>query len=236
MSHEPPWGGSRLFKGKPLLIIALIVSLGGALYWALAKLFQLAASSFGYDLAILIVSGVTVGIMLLILLGMGVASVLQWVICDRILTNKKKPSGLANLLFNIFGFKPVSLTPLTPLATDSTPDNDLSAVALDDIEQLLIATEQRKRGGKKSPYPEDVQIRAVRDWTSLQTRGASVTLQQFLEERFGTAPETSMPLVPNQTFYSWRKKVLQELRDEKRHCPKADLRIREKVSRMDLVE
>jgi hypothetical protein len=34
----------------------------------------------------------------------------------------------------------------------------------------------------------------------LQARGGSMTLQEFLEERFGVAPESGMPLVHNQTF------------------------------------
>jgi hypothetical protein len=74
---------------------------------------------------------------------------------------------------------------------------------------------QRRRGGKKSLHSDEVQFRAVRDWMTMQSHGTSVTLQQFLEERFGVAPETGMALVPNQTFYGWRKKFLEELEKHK---------------------
>ena len=84
-----------------------------------------------------------------------------------------------------------------------------------DVEELLVITGQRRRGGKKSLHPDEVQFRAVRDWMIMQAHGTSVTLQQFLEGRFGTAPETGMPLVPNQTFYGWRKKFLEELKKYK---------------------
>ena len=87
-----------------------------------------------------------------------------------------------------------------------------------DVEELLAIVKTRKRRGKKSQYPDEVRFRAVRDWMILQANGTSLTLQQFLEERFGVAAETGMPLVPNPTFYGWRTQFIKELetyRDKK---------------------
>ena len=84
-----------------------------------------------------------------------------------------------------------------------------------DVEEMLVIVGTRKRRGKKSQYPDDVRFRAVRDWIVLQANGTSLTLQQFLEERFGVANETGMPLVPNQTFYGWRRHFIKELEERK---------------------
>jgi len=103
--------------------------------------------------------------------------------------------------------------------TNDTTENTLPAVfTMIDIEELLDIVGSHKHGGKKSQYSDEVRFRAVRDWMILQANGTSLTLQQFLEGRFGMANETGMPLVPNQTFYGWRTQFIKEIkkyRDEK---------------------
>lgn len=185
----------------------------------LVRLYRIVKSSFGSELAVVVVAGATVGILFLVLVGMGFGGILEWTICKRFLIFKRKPapgSGL-ELFLKIWGTKPEPST----LQTNETPSDDMpSGITMTEIEELQSITEQCRRGGKKSLHPDEAQFRAVRDWTTMQAHGTSITLQQFLEERFGVASETGMPLVPNQTFYGWRKKFLKDLEDYKQEKSK----------------
>lgn len=217
MSEEPTRGGFGFFATKLLLVVILIAGLGVFIYSLLDRLYGLIASSLGSKLAVVIISGATIGIMLLIMVGMGVGGMLEWGLWRHHIASKKIPPAPCSdgeLFLKTWGDK---LTPLIPKPNDEISSNEIPpGVTAEDIDELLLITEQSKRGGKKSAYTDDIQFRAVRDWMTMQAHGTSVTLQQFLEERFGTAPETGMPLVPNQTFYSWRKKFLKELKKYKK--------------------
>ncbi len=214
MAQEHPGRGSSGFPKRILFLVIMLIGLSAIIYLALDRLYKIAASAFGHDMAIVIVAAGTVGILFLILLGMGFGGGLEWAVSRRILIFKRKPapgSGLDRFL-KLWGYRLED-----PLQQTNEPlSNDIpSGVTMTDIEELLVIIGQRKRGGKKSLHSDEVQFRAVRDWMIMQSHGTSVTLQQFLEERFGVAPETGMALVPNQTFYGWRKKFLEELEKHK---------------------
>ncbi len=214
MSQELPARGGTSFPKRKLLLVVLIIGLGVIISLLLARLHHIVESSFGSELAVVIVAGVTIGILFLILVGMGLGGMLEWAVCKRFLIFKRKPmpgSGL-ELFLKIWGHR---IETPTHQPSEALPDDLPPGVTMTDVEELLVITGQRRRGGKKSLHPDEVQFRAVRDWMIMQAHGTSVTLQQFLEERFGTAPETGMPLVPNQTFYGWRKKFLEELKKYK---------------------
>jgi len=222
MSEEPTRSVFGLSK-RTLLLGAFIISVGAILYSALLRLHYLVKASLGSELAVVAIAGVTIGVMFLILLGMGLGGVLEWTVCKRFLSCKRKPLALDSkieLLFKMWGIKPA---PAEVQSTEEEPDDLPSGITMQDVEELLMVAEQRRYGGKKSQYTDEVQFRAVRDWMIMQSHGTSVTLQQFLEERFGVAPETGMPLVPNQTFYSWRKKFLKELTEHKQAQSKKKL-------------
>lgn len=63
-------------------------------------------------------------------------------------------------------------------------------------------TKKSKRG--KSRYSEAVMKKAVLDWEAIDTKIDPITLDEFLEQRFGT--EGGILKVSPSTFYSWRKK------------------------------
>jgi hypothetical protein len=215
MNQELPARGGTSFPKRKLLLVILIICLGVIIYSVLDRMHHIVESSFGNELAIVIVAGVTIGILFLILVGMGLGGALEWAVCRRFLIFKRKPmpGGRLEFFLRLWGHKfeeiPVSQPAEAP--SDEIPPG----ITMTDIEELLFITGQRKRGGKKSLHPDETQFRAVRDWMIMQSHGTSVTLQQFLEERFGTAPENGMPLVPNQTFYGWRNKFLKELKKYK---------------------
>ncbi len=215
MSQELPIRGGSSFPKRKLLLVILIICLGVIIYSVLDRLHHIVKSSFGNELAVVIVAGVTIGILFLILVGMGLGGVLEWAVCRRFLIFKRKPlpGGKLEFFLKLWGHKFEEIPVSQP--DEGSSDNMPPGVTTTDLEELLIIIGERKRGGKKSQHPDDTQFRAVRDWMIMQSHGTSVTLQQFLEERFGTAPETGMPLVPNQTFYGWRTKFLRELKKYK---------------------
>jgi hypothetical protein len=214
MTHDSPGRGGSGFPKRILVLVALLIGSGVIIYLALDRLYIIAAYAFGREMAVVMVAAGTIVILFLTLLGMGFGGGLEWAVSRRILIFKRKPvpgSGL-DLFLKLMGYRfkdPVSQSSET--VSDAMPPG----VTMTDIEELLVIIGQRRRGGKKSLHSDEVQFRAVRDWMTMQSHGTSVTLQQFLEERFGVASETGMALVPNQTFYGWRKKFLEELEKHK---------------------
>ena len=215
MTQELSARGGSNFPKRKLLLLGLIICLGWVISTALAFLYQIVESSFGSGLADVVVAGGTIEILFMILVGMGLGCILEWVVCRRYLIFKRKPRRCRGLkiFLALLGHKLEEI----PVAEPSeVPSIDMPpGVTVTDLEKLSLILGERRRGGKKSLHSEEVQIRAVRDWMIMQSHGTSVTLQQFLEERFGTTPETGMPQVPNQTFYGWRNKFLKELKKYK---------------------
>lgn len=215
MSQELSGRGGSGFTKRKLLLIFLIIGMGIIVVSVLEFLYRIAKSSLGGGLAIVVVAGVTIVILFMILVGIGLGSAIELAICRRALVFKSKPipGSWLDLFLKLWGSSGEFPMP----EPESIPSDEMPTdITMNDVEGLLLLIEQRKRGGKKSSHSDDIQFRAVRDWMILQSHGTSITLQQFLEERFGVAPHTGMPLVPNPTFYGWRRKFLSELEKYKK--------------------
>ena len=91
MSQELPGRGGSDFKKRKLLLILLIIGLGIIVVSVLEFLYRIAKSSLGSGLAIVVVAGVTIGILFMVLVGIGMASVIELAICSRTLIFKSKP-------------------------------------------------------------------------------------------------------------------------------------------------
>jgi hypothetical protein len=149
------------------------------------------------------------------LIGVGLSGLFELFVRKQILVFKKplRAGSLPDLLLKLWGHK----IEISEEQSAESKENKLpQGVTMKDINELLVIVGTRKRRGKKSLYPDEVRFRAVRDWMILQANGTSLTLQQFLEERFGAANETGVPLVPNQTFYGWRTQFIKELKTYKK--------------------
>jgi hypothetical protein len=178
-------------KTKTVLItfcLLLLVIIGVTLSYLYSK----ARNSLGDDAAVIVLAMLIAGELFLVVVGVKVAKSL-----DRLLSNHPpKPDSLIARFLESLGYEQK-----TEISED--PDLELfksDEALFDDVEALLVLIEEKKRRGKKSKHAPEVRFRAVRDWMLLQARGGSMTLQEFLEERFGVAPESGMPLVHNQTF------------------------------------
>jgi hypothetical protein len=93
-----------------------------------------------------------------------------------------------------------------PEMEEETEEDSLSGLSLSDseLDEMLEFMLKHKGRGKKSDIPDEIRFHTVRDWVSMQMKGTSVKLQDFLDERFDTS-ENGMPNVPRNTYYGWQR-------------------------------
>lgn len=188
----------KIRLGIALLFLLVMMGLG------LNRLYALARNGLGDDAAVIVLSILIAGQLFLVGVGIRLGKALD----DYTAEHPLKPDRTLTRLLQYFGYG---------TETERGEEEDLALFQSDealfeDVEALLVLIEEKKHRGKKSNYAPEVRFRAVRDWMLLQAKGNPMKLQDFLEERFGVAPESGMPLVPNQTFYGWRKKYIKELK------------------------
>ena len=90
---------------------------------------------------------------------------------------------------------------------DSNPEI-LEFPGLGGIKKML--PKRKSKRGRRSTYGEEVERRTVLKWEALDPSISPMTLEEFLVQEFGTAGGGE-PMVPAQTFYSWRNKILKDL-------------------------
>ena len=183
-----------------IALVILVVMMGFALNYAYARLLN----ALGDDAASIILAMLIAGELFLIGVGIRLGKALD----DYTAEHPLKSGRTLTRLLQFFGYG---------TETERGEEEDLALfqsddTLFDDVETLLVMIEEKKHRGKKSNYAPEVRFRAVRDWMLLQAKGNPMKLLEFLEERFGVAPESGMPLVPNQTFYGWRTKYIKELK------------------------
>jgi len=183
-----------------IALVFLVVMMGFALNYVYARLLN----ALGDDAASIILAMLVTGELFLIGVGIRLGKALD----DYTAEHPLKPERTLTRILQFFGYG---------TETERGEEEDLALFQSDealfeDVEALLVLIEEKKHRGKKSNYAPEVRFRAVRDWMLLQAKGNPMKLMDFLEERFGVAPESGMPLVPNQTFYGWRKKYIKELK------------------------
>jgi hypothetical protein len=186
------------------IFVAFILFLLLVMGLTLSHIYSLAQHSLGNEVASIVLAVMIAGELFLVGVGLKLGKSL-----DRSISHHPPKSGsFFARIMRIWDYKSEAQIVEEPALDHEPSEEDL----FDDVEALLVFIEKKRYRGKKSSRPPDVRFRAVRDWMMLQAKGSSYTLQEFLEERFGVAPETGMPLVHNQTFYSWRRKFIRELK------------------------
>lgn len=195
---------------RKLVLFFILLVLVFVLTLTVRRLNAWAMSSLGRDFAMLTTSAAITWMLFFALIGMGLGGLFELLVRKQILVFNKppRPGSLPDLMLKAWGHK---IEFLEEQSAETNKTQLPQGVTMNDVEELLVIVGTRKRRGKKSLYSDEVRFRAVRDWMILQANGTSMTLQQFLEERFGAANDTGMPLVPNQTFYGWRTQFIKEL-------------------------
>ena len=133
----------------------------------------------------------------------------------RLESAKRTQGNGKQVVFELFGielYKSRNLQPESPSRPDDTEQN--SEDDLDDI-QDLISSVPRKRRGKQPRYPEAKIRRAVLRWERRDPSFSARTLEEFLEDEFGSGPDGIL-LVATSTFYDWRRNVLKDIKERQK--------------------
>lgn len=133
----------------------------------------------------------------------------------RLESAKRTQGNGKPVVFELFGIElyqsaipqPESLP--KPVETEQISENDLEDL------QDLISSVPRKRRGKQPRYPEAKIRRAVLRWERRDPSFSARTLEEFLEEEFGSGPDGIL-LVATSTFYDWRRNVLNEIKEKQK--------------------
>jgi hypothetical protein len=95
---------------------------------------------------------------------------------------------------------------IEPEQEEENEENSLGDLSLSDseLDEMLEFMLKHKGRGKKSDIPDEIRFHTVRDWVSMQMKGTSVKVQDFLDGRFGIY-DNGMPKVPKYTYYGWQR-------------------------------
>lgn len=89
-----------------------------------------------------------------------------------------------------------------------------SSILDQEIQQLLSCP--RKRRGKQPRFPEEKIRKAVLKWERRDPSFSARTLEEFLEQEFGSGPDGILLMAPS-TFYDWRRAVLKEIEAQQKN-------------------
>ena len=197
---------------KDFYLRAGIVLTGLIVLLVLGRVYILLESGVGANVAAVAVVGLVV--LGFIVFGMGIAAggATEWMVhAHRFIFGKPVEPGSFMEKFLIF-WGQGEAGPLAPvkqvsldLSSKTVPEDFPSGTTMQDTEDWLSHINGRPSRGKKSAYPDEMRFRAIRDWRILQANGTSLTVNEFLAERFGTvqAKNKSVQRVPSSTFYGW---------------------------------
>jgi len=112
------------------------------------------------------------------------------------------PNILTSLIFKIFRIDPcVKVDPKHPIENISSPT---------EIIPQLFKDPARKHRGKPPRFPKEKIRKAVLKWESRDPSFATLTLEEFLAQEFGSGPDGIL-LMATTTFYDWRRRILKEI-------------------------
>jgi len=197
-----------LFKS---VIILLVI-------WRLHALVKTAAGDAAATamVAILVIVGA-----IIFFIGLASGGITEWMVRNRLFLFRK-PATAGSWMEKFLHFwgqaEPPDVTIQAPqisdeLARQKMPADFPAGTTAQDTEDWLAYINGRPSKGKKSKYSDEQRFRAIRDWRIMQANGTSVTVNEFLEERFGTGKkgDQSAQRVPSSTFYGWGPAFDEEL-------------------------
>lgn len=189
-----------LFKG---VIVLLVI-------WRLHALVQTAAGDAAAAalVVILVIAGA-----IIFFIGLASGGITEWMVRNRLFVFRE-PAQTGSWMEKFLRFwgqaEPPDVTIQAPkisdeLAIQKMPDDFPAGTTAQDTEDWLAYINGRPSKGKKSKYSDEQRFRAIRDWRIMQANGTSVTVNEFLEGRFGTGKkgDQAAQRVPSSTFYGW---------------------------------
>ncbi len=190
-------GGQIHPKLRKVLLFALLTG-GAAVCVSVFWIFQRIDSSLGDDLAQAAIALISVLVFALMLVGMRTGLCVDRFVRQRKLDQYRvyRTSSQVQYLCAMLGYQ------AAPPPEVSTPSRN---------EDLLALLEKPKHRGRPPTYSIDRWKKVVLAWESRDPVRTPLTLSEFLVEQFGTHADGS-PLMSENTFYDYRKKVIEELR------------------------
>jgi hypothetical protein len=193
--------------------LALVIILT-VLIFPISWIYKLIRHRYGPEDALVALVAISIAIIVFGIWGGQQAYKLHRFVRDE---SARRTQGRENqVVFELFGIEFYQST--APPSDGPPPGETLQQRdAEDELEDVsdLIASGPRKRRGKQPRYPEDRIRRVVLRWERRDPSFSARTLEEFLEEEFGSGPDGVL-LVPASTFYDWRRNVLKEIEEKQR--------------------
>jgi hypothetical protein len=187
-----------------LLIISLLIAI------SIAWLYQLVVRSLGSDLALVVLTFTVITVVAFVIRGVVYASRLEGYLRGQAKALRQSPQAGA-------AAQPVELK-LFGLTLFRYPEpyelKEEAQVGLSESEPLESEVPRRPLG-KQPRFPEEKIRRAVLKWERRDRNFSARTLEEFLDQEFGTGPDGILLMAPT-TFYGWRKRILGEIQAKAR--------------------
>lgn len=198
--------------GHYLALVIIITILVFPISW-IYKLFQ---NRFGGGEAYLALAAISMGIIVLGVLGGNYANKLHRFLRDEAARRTQLEDAKGKpVVLEVFGVElyrcEASKVVFKPAPAESQP---VIASIMQDIQELSFSP--KKHRGKKSRFPQEKIRKAILNWERRSSTFPAMTLEEFLEEEFGSGPDGIL-LVASSTFYDWRRHVLKEIEEQRNH-------------------
>lgn len=181
---------------KHYLILILIVAV---LYFPAAWIYRLVDRDLGRGAALL---ALTITVMSILMIAIGGARHTHNICCAlrghlAAQEDRRKPMVLQMLSIDL-------------------PGSQVATELKEEVSYEELLSISRKRRGKQSRFSQDQIWKAVLKWEKRDAFFGARTLEEFLEDEFGSSPDGILQVAPS-TFYDWRRHVIKEIRERQDH-------------------
>lgn len=195
---------------KYYLVLILIAAV---LFFPITWIYKLVDSHLGRGVALL---ALTITVMSVLMIAIAGAMHTHRICCElrKQLATQNIPTAPGAMQ------KPVVLRVLN-MDLPPPPTPCTAPVVLETNEEIRyeeLLSIPRKRRGKQSRYTEDRIWKTVLKWEKRDPFFDARTLEQFLEDEFGSSHDGILQVAPS-TFYDWRRHVLKEIEERQNHPP-----------------
>ena len=172
---------------------------------------------FGTEISIVLLALIIIGVLILVVRGAVYTSQIHRAIRQQVDASNLTPittEAERPMMFKVFDMDLRPCEIVTPIA-----ETDMNTVH-QEIQKLLDSP--KKRRGKQARFPVSQIRKAVLMWEQRDPSFSAMTLDEFLEERFGCGPDGILLMAPT-TFYDWRRRILKELEGHRTPGPRVGL-------------
>lgn len=183
-----------------LLIITMLIT------FSIAWIHQIVVRSLGNDIALLVLTFTVITVAAFVVQGAVYASRMEGYLRGQAaaLRNPPRPGTIIKP-FELKLFGVVLLRyPEIPF------EFKVETQAQEGEVYQLEACAAKRPLGKQPRFPEEKIRKAVLKWERRDRNFSARTLEEFLDQEFGTGPDGILLMAPT-TFYGWRKRILSEI-------------------------